>query len=109
METNNDKKIRKIQAAAEGVVAVAILLAILTIGGELWAPLKNTLKSMFTHHWLGKSALSIIFFTVIFFIRSNMQADMAKLSHKIHLAVWLSFISALAMTLFFIGHTFRLF
>ncbi|MEK7538220.1 MAG: hypothetical protein AAB552_00070 [Patescibacteria group bacterium] len=109
MDTNNDKKIQKIQAAAEGIIVVAVVLAVLTIVGELWAPLKNTLKSIFTHHWLGKSALSIIFFAVIFLIRSNMHADMTKLPRKIYAAVWISALSAFAMTAFFIAHTLHLF
>ena len=109
MDTNNDKKIQKIQAATEGVAVVAVLLAVLTIGGELWAPLKNTLKDIFTHHWLGKSALSIIFFAVIFLIRSNMHADATRLPRKIYLAIWLSIFSAFAMTAFFIAHTLHLF
>ena len=104
---NNNKNMRWVRAAGDAVVAVAIFIAIITIGGELFAPLKNWLKAAFTHHWLGKSALSIILFVLIFILRSFTPASPEQVRRAILSAAWWSVLSAVAMTLFFILHTFK--
>jgi len=64
MKTNI--KLRDVKAAAEATAVVAVLVATLTIVGEIWHPLKDTLKLVFTHHWLGKGALSIALFAGVY-------------------------------------------
>ncbi|OHA79977.1 MAG: hypothetical protein A2747_02025 [Candidatus Yonathbacteria bacterium RIFCSPHIGHO2_01_FULL_44_41] len=92
------------RAAAEGTAAVAVLITILTIGAELWSPLKDTLKTVFAHHWLGKSALAIFLFTVIFLIRRKTSASTQSLERAVLIAVWSSILSAIMMTAFFVVH-----
>ena len=41
---NNSKYTKLLRATAEGAVGVAILVLLLTVVGELWSPLKDTLK-----------------------------------------------------------------
>ncbi len=55
-------------ASCIGAIAAIILTVAITIGGELYAPLKDWLKTTFTHHWLGKSVISVAVFAVILFI-----------------------------------------
>ncbi|MEK7568002.1 MAG: hypothetical protein AAB513_03735 [Patescibacteria group bacterium] len=105
MDTNNEKLLGKVRAVAEGVVWASILVAVLTIGGELYAPLKDSLKSIFTHHWLGKSALAIIIFVLVFLVRFSAKADMEKVRRALILATWCAVFSAVAMTTLFIAHT----
>lgn len=109
MDMNNEKMMSKARAVAEGAIAVAILLAVLTIGGELYAPLKDTLKAVFTHHWLGKCALSIALFVLVYLIRFRTPTNSDQLYRAVRLAAWFSLFSALAITMYFTAHTFHWF
>jgi len=106
MEIRTDKSIVKAQAAAEGAAAVAVLIATLTIGAELWSPLKDFLKAIFTHHWIGKSALAVLLFAVVFFVRSSSQASasMQSLERAVYAAIWAHALSSIAIISFFVVH-----
>jgi len=43
--------------AASAILSVVVVAA-LTIGGEIYLPLKNWLKVTFYHHWIGKGVIS---------------------------------------------------
>ena len=105
---SNDKYLRLARAAALGSIAASIVVAVLTIGGEEWAPLKNALKSAFTHHWLGKSVISVAVFGVVFLLTAWKPSDIQKTARALWYAVGVSALSAAAMTLFFVLHTLRL-
>lgn len=45
--------------------STVIFIVLLTLGGEQLPPLKTWLAQVFSHHWLGKSFLSIIVFGVV--------------------------------------------
>jgi len=49
--------------AATLVTTLAIL--VMTIGAELYPPLKAWLASTFGHHWVGKGVISIVIFVVV--------------------------------------------
>lgn len=98
---------RSISAVSVGVSAVAIIVAFLTIGGEEFAPLKDTLKLLFTHHWLGKSALSF----VAFFL----GAAIGWAGHRffvptqvVYAAIATTIVSSAVMTGYFILHVFHI-
>ena|SRR3989338_8820211 len=55
-----------------GTAASSILLAVMVIAGELYIPLKDLLKSLFSHHWVGKLAIiSAVFFAVSFLYKNK--------------------------------------
>lgn len=59
-----------------GTAASAWLLAILVIAAELYEPFKNLLKSTFSHHWIGKSAvITIAFLAFGFILRDKKYVD----------------------------------
>ncbi|MBL4644327.1 MAG: hypothetical protein JKX80_00485 [Candidatus Pacebacteria bacterium] len=97
-------KLRDVRAVAEATAAVAILVAVLTITGELWHPLKDTLKTIFTHHWLGKGALSIAVFALVYWLRKDVPARNGATVHALYLAVIASFAATAAMLIFFVIH-----
>lgn len=109
MNTNLEKELQRARASAEAVVGVAVTVAVLTIGAELWSPLKDLLKAVFTHHWVGKSVLSILVFAGIFFLRFRVATDSAQLQRAVYAAVTSSFIAAFLITAFYIGHAIHLF
>jgi hypothetical protein len=83
---------------------VSALVMLLTIVGEEWAPLKNWLKVTFSHHWLGKSYLSVALFALVVLVAFPFTSGMRATR-----ALWFSFvatiISAGTMTVYFILHT----
>lgn len=105
----NDKKINRVRAAGEGVIAVAVLVAVLTVGGELWTPLKDALRGIFTHHWLGKSILALAAFVLIFLIRARVRTDAGKARMAVIYAAGACLLSSAVMLGYFVAHTFHLF
>jgi len=55
-------------------IAVIFIVAV-TIMGELYAPLKDWLKNAFTHHWIGKGAISFIGFYLISFLLYSAMSE----------------------------------
>jgi len=58
---------RKSLEAPVGAAALITTIAILvmTVGSELYDPLKAWLAATFGHHWIGKGVLSIVIFVVV--------------------------------------------
>ncbi len=97
-------KLRDVKAAAEATAAVAILIAVLTIVGEMWSPLKDTLKAVFTHHWLGKGALSIVMFVFVYKLRANIFARNESVIKSIYISIVAILVATAAMLIFFVLH-----
>ena len=77
-------RFKTISAVSIGAILTVLVILGLTIGGEFSAPLKGWLKATFTHHWLGKSAISILSFIIFsfiarMFIKDNNEARAEKL------------------------------
>jgi len=43
----------------------SVLVVFLTITGELYSPLKDLLKDMHYHHWVGKGIWAAVLFTAV--------------------------------------------
>lgn len=103
---NNSIK-RLVIATAAGATAVALFLTIVTISGEEYAPLKNWLKSIFYHHWLGKSYLAAALFFLISLVSFPFTKNLDATS-----AIWIAFtmniLASFALTAFFLLHTLHL-
>lgn len=92
-------------------ITTNIFVVIITIWGELSAPLKDWLKNFSGHHWTSKSILSVLLYaaTAVIFYFIFRNADETK-TKKALLALLISLpLGALALTLFFAGHHFKLF
>lgn len=55
---NEDKKKKYIQSFAISAIISVVMITVFTIGGELYKPFKNSLKDIFSHHWIGKGVIS---------------------------------------------------
>ncbi len=60
--------IKKIQSFSIGAIVAIFFVVTVTILAELYAPLKDFLKNMFYHHWIGKGVLAIAVFLSASFI-----------------------------------------
>lgn len=79
-----------------------VYIALITIMGELFEPLKNFLKNTFWHHWLGKSIVLAAIFALSAIIFSKTKSESEKTDEKYLAAIsWLSFLGALAIFVFF--------
>lgn len=103
----NKTLMKFLQAAAVGSMVASVLIAALTIVGEEWAPLKDWLKNTFTHHWLGKSVLSIVAFSLVTLWQGHVCSG-EKATQAMWYAVVAALLSAAAMIGFFILHAFQL-
>ncbi|OGN05696.1 MAG: hypothetical protein A2746_00550 [Candidatus Yanofskybacteria bacterium RIFCSPHIGHO2_01_FULL_44_22] len=100
------KKIKLVFASALAASLTAVLIAAMTIGGELSPAFKNFLAGLSGHHWVSKSFISVIFFAaaLVLFYLSPFKSG----GNSAKKGLWLSFFTgvfaALAIFLFFIWH-----
>ena len=86
-----------------GASAASVLLAVLVIAGELYAPFKAFLASVFTHHWVAKAVLVMAAFVIVGFVYKEKKIFGME-SGK---AAWYSVLGSLAVIfLFYIIHYF---
>ncbi|OGZ04207.1 MAG: hypothetical protein A2648_01335 [Candidatus Lloydbacteria bacterium RIFCSPHIGHO2_01_FULL_41_20] len=75
-------RFKTISSISIGAIVAVFVVSVLVIGGEFYAPLKDWLKATFTHHWLGKSAISVMSFILFSLIAriflKNESEDMAE-------------------------------
>lgn len=88
------------------VISVTAIAA-LTIGGELYLPLKSWLAKTFTHHWVGKSVISFVGFCVLgFLLRIFTRQGRDSVGMLLFLLFWAGCSAALAIFGFFYYETF---
>jgi len=63
METS--PKNRVLMGFVWGAIVAAIFVVLVTILGELLAPLKNFLKEQHHHHWVGKGIWTVSIFIIV--------------------------------------------
>lgn len=81
-----------------GASASAWMLAILVIAAELSEPFKNLLKSIFTHHWIGKAAVITFAFLLFGFMLNGKKSIAGIPSNKL---AWYSMLGSLVIILLF--------
>lgn len=79
------------------------LVALVTIGSELSASLKQFLSSISGHHWIGKSVLSLVFFGVLYMLFSKLSEDSFSLKDT-WLLIGSVVVSGLAILVFYFQH-----
>lgn len=94
-----------IRSVALGAILSIISVTVITIAGELYAPLKDWLKAVFTHHWLGKSAISVIVFILFSILgMATLSADEYKTRQSISVLFSVAVLCTLALVAFFVYH-----
>jgi len=94
-------------AALSASVTVA-LITLVTIIADLNPPLKDWLKSTFSHHWIGKGVLAAAIFIVLTFLfrLMSLKTDAAGLSRKLAGLFWVGVLGALAIFGFYFYEAF---
>ena len=100
MENKRNKIITSFAVAA--IVAI-VFVTIATIFGELYKPFKNSLKDLFSHHWIGKGVIAIVIFYALgflgyFYAKDNEDAIITMLK----IVFWIALIGVLAITGFYL-------
>ena len=54
-------------------IASIVYIALITIVGELFPPVKDFLKNTFWHHWLGKSVVLVLLFALVSFFAGKIS------------------------------------
>lgn len=81
--------------------AAILSVVLLTVLGELNPPLKNWLTTTFSHHWIGKSVISILVFAVSFALLWPIKLKALSTAWAIWLLVLCANISFLLILTFF--------
>lgn len=96
-----------IRSSAFSAAFAFLALAVLVVVGEEVAPVKSWLKDTFYHHWLGKGALSLLFFAVLSVLFRTMGAS-KDLGRSIYIMTAAAVLSCAIMAGFFLLHTLHL-
>ncbi|MBI2120466.1 MAG: hypothetical protein HYT94_02465 [Parcubacteria group bacterium] len=98
-----EKRIKLLHSAICAAAVTAVFVAGITLFAEFLPALKDWLKAAFTHHWLGKSALSAVVFVLAMFFGYffPLKTDAETIRKRILLLVAVSAASALVIILFF--------
>jgi len=78
------------------MVAVAFV-SIVTVWSELYHPLKDWLKNMFTHHWVGKGILAACIYIVLGGLLTLVKSESEESTRKLLSALFWVIILGFAM------------
>lgn len=92
-----------------GAISAVALVVVVTIIGDLYAPLKNFLKDAHYHHWVGKGIWAAILFTVVtfgyyFFKKIDTSDNTTRFMRAL---AWTLIFGALTLFLFFTYEFFK--
>lgn len=93
------------RASLVGALLASVLILFLTVTGELYSPLKNLLKDLHYHHWVGKGIWAVIIFIASTLVLHWTTKDRSESLSLVRSVNWLSYtlvLAAVVMFLFFI-------
>lgn len=104
-----DNKFKIIHSTICGAITAVIFIIAITIAADIYLSLKDLLKSVFSHHWIGKSILSVAVFIIVGAISFLLpiQANEEKISRLLRALSFLLIIGILAIFSFFVYETIR--
>lgn len=103
---------KTLKASVWGAMASILTTTTITIWGELYAPLKNWLAITFTHHWLGKSAVSIAVFLGIwlisyFILRIRETDDDSEIADLLKFLAGITIFASVLLIVFYLYEYFK--
>ena len=101
---SNGMKSKILHSFVISAVITVIFIVVVTIAAELTPPLKDFLKTVFYHHWIGKGIVSLGIFAIIGVL--CLIFPLGKKDYWISFWIWMlaiaALIGSLAITGFFI-------
>ncbi len=103
MELSNIR-FKIIRATTYAAAFAVVFITGITVTADLYLPLKNWLKLIFSHHWIGKGILASVVFAMVLVIFSFIPVPPDELKSKILMrSVWKLVIASLAGTLIIVA------
>jgi hypothetical protein len=96
-------KNKLISATLKSATAYIILMTIVIIVADLFAPLKDFLKSVTGHHWTAKGLLGFIFFVVLATVLNFTTQD-DDVSKNISWTIGATVLGTVAISVFYMLH-----
>lgn len=95
-----------IRASARAATLATAFVVGITIAAELSASLKSTLASITGHHWVTKSAATVLVYAVLLavFSRSSVPARPEQAARSLYTLVVAAFAGAALLTGYFLWH-----
>lgn len=91
------------KALTRAAAATIFLIAVATIGSELFAGFKQLLSMIGGHHWIGKSVLSVVFFGLLYLVFARVSDKRLTLKDT-GLLIGVVILSGLAILTFYTLH-----
>jgi len=101
-----EKKENITSAFAISAILSVITVVALTVFGELYAPLKNGLKEIFSHHWIGKGVISFVGYFIVGLLIAQTKIGKGSAIRFLSMLAWISLLGAAAIIGFYIYETF---
>ncbi len=106
-----NKKTTIIKAFINGAIAAILITTLLTVVADLYVPLKDLLKQVFSHHWIGKGVIAIFIFLTIGFggwiFRRETSGESADVARGLKTLFWTTIFSFFIIFGFFIWEFLR--
>lgn len=103
MKGKNTKKNKWITSFAISAIIAIVFITFATIFGELYKPFKNSLKDIFSHHWIGKGVIAIVIFYALGFLGYFYTKDSEDfMVTMLKVVFWIALLGVLAITGFYI-------
>ena len=103
-----EKRLQLAQSVVIGAIVSIVFVSVVTVVADLVPPLKDWLKTTFTHHWIGKGALSVGLFIVTAFVlaRVPMRATEKSLAKVLWMLFWAGLAGTLVIFAFYLWEAF---
>lgn len=104
------QKIKLVHAVSVGAIVAVVFVTLLTIAGDLYAPLKTFLKDAHHHHWIGKGVWAGALFvlaTALCYVPAAIHSSPEALARRLSALSWTLVVSSIVLFLFFIYEYFR--
>lgn len=106
-----DKKTAIIKAFINGAVAAILTITLLTVAADLYSPLKDLLKQLFSHHWIAKGVIAILVFLTVgffgWFFRAGTDGGSADVAQGLKTLFWTTAFSIFIVFGFFVWEFLR--
>ncbi len=95
-----------IEAVYMATIITILLIVSMTVIGELYSPFKDFLEERFTHHWIGKGAISTAAFVLVIFLYAPKDTQTQKKLYwkPIKSLVTVFILSSIILIIFFTAH-----
>lgn len=98
------KSTKSLQSSAWAASITVAYLTLVTIIGELYAPLKNLLADWFSHHWIGKGVSGLIIFLLAWLLiyGATKPESESRAARALKVLAWLGALGAILILAFYI-------